>query len=832
MSDDSQNTSNEKSGPIPGFQDVNTFTQQALKSVLQATRASNDLPAAGDDFDYYSSFQGVRDILDIEGKRVLNIIQNVLRYHNVKGHMTSSSDAHDLEDKFDVLMDANDHILEKVGSYLDESAGLKKKEEDLIIATATPKVKQASTASWNKRSSASPSISEYKLLTARNIQRPQLKFRDKIDNENRPFVPRITEKPNALQSLEESLKLHEDITPEMLEEPDFLYPHPYKFELRVFKPIEKQLQASEPIRPLSTADTPLTFVSTVTEFQTILDRLRKEEILAVDLEHHSYRTFQGITCLMQISTATEDFLIDTLSLRNDLSPLNEILTNPAVVKVFHGADSDIDWLQRDFGLYVVNMFDTGQAARVLNHARFSLAHLMEHYCNVTTDKQYQLADWRIRPLPEELMQYARDDTHYLLYIYHRMKQELLARGNDQKNLLMSVLQRSTEICAKVYKKAVFKEDTYLELYKKSKKVFNSRQLQALQKLYQWRDKLARVEDESTGYVLPNHMLLQIAEILPREQQGIFACCTPIPPLVRQFLPEIHKFILEAREAPLIKVSLPQEKRPSSYQHPRYDPNSLLNCHHDLSHMSESQQSTTLPDVSMVTKSSMLYGTNNSGLIVRVKASPLLTAFGDKREKKKVTKGQRIAAALASAFLSPFTKFLPDDGKPSAEKEAQSLGSWTLKKNTKRKERSPSPPKGPPPKKVKPDPVSEQIELSVREMTIQQRQRDREKEDHVNLKTTDDDKPKKKKKKKKEKREKREDAEFAAFDYSQADQNMFLGGDSKKKKPDVFNPYASLQSKGTQKVGRSSQSFSRSQKSHSYKQDGKGGGRSHNWPKQK
>lgn len=54
-----------------------------------------------------------------------------------------------------------------------------------------------------------------------------------------------------------------------------------------------------------------------------------------------------------------------------------------------------------------------------------------------------------RPLPAELMKYAREDTHYLTYIYQRMKQELLARGNDQKNLLLSVLQRSTEICAKV-----------------------------------------------------------------------------------------------------------------------------------------------------------------------------------------------------------------------------------------------------------------------------------------------------------------------------------------------------------------------------------------------
>ena len=57
---------------------------------------------------------------------------------------------------------------------------------------------------------------------------------------------------------------------------------------------------------------------------------------------------------------------------------------------------DIGWLQRDFGIYVVNMFDTGQAARVLNFEKFSLAYLLKKYCDVTANKQYQLADWRIR----------------------------------------------------------------------------------------------------------------------------------------------------------------------------------------------------------------------------------------------------------------------------------------------------------------------------------------------------------------------------------------------------------------------------------------------------
>lgn len=59
---------------------------------------------------------------------------------------------------------------------------------------------------------------------------------------------------------------------------------------------------------------------------------------------------------------------------------------------------DVGWLQRDFGIYVVNMFDTGQAARVLNYGKYSLAFLLKKFCDVTANKQYQLADWRLRLL--------------------------------------------------------------------------------------------------------------------------------------------------------------------------------------------------------------------------------------------------------------------------------------------------------------------------------------------------------------------------------------------------------------------------------------------------
>lgn len=49
-----------------------------------------------------------------------------------------------------------------------------------------------------------------------------------------------------------------------------------------------------------------------------------------------------------------------------------------------------------------------------------------------------------------------------------------------------------------YMKPIFTEESYMELYKKQKKSFNSQQLTAFRLMYAWRDKLARAEDESTG----------------------------------------------------------------------------------------------------------------------------------------------------------------------------------------------------------------------------------------------------------------------------------------------------------------------------------------------
>ncbi|XP_075920144.1 exosome complex component 10-like isoform X2 [Petromyzon marinus] len=318
--------------------------------------------------------------------------------------------------------------------------------------------------------------------------------------------------------------------------------------------------------------------------------------------HHSYRSFLGITCLMQISMREEDFIIDTLMLRDDLHILNEAFTNPNIVKVFHGADSDIEWLQRDLGL----------------------------------------------PLLPDMLHYARADTHYLLYVYDRVRADLLTKALGRPNLLQLVWDQSRTVALKRYHKPVFTEDSYLKLLHKHKQPLDVQQSSAARLLYAWRDRTARAEDESTGYVLPNHMLMKIAEEMPRELQGVLACCNPVPPLVRQNANELWQLVKQARLVPLIK----------RLENPLF-------CPHD---------GLSLDDRQPITR----HGTEVEGARRAVPATrPVLTLIDDSEEQQNEARtaqsstSQMKAARVLQTFVNPFGMYLPSsDGKslPFQEKK--------------------------------------------------------------------------------------------------------------------------------------------------------------------
>ena len=113
--------------------------------------------------------------------------------------------------------------------------------------------------------------------------------------------------------------------------------HPYQYEITNFTPpghlFNPPSSPTSP-EPLSTSP-PVTYVSHASQLPALLETLKQASEIAVDLEHHSYRSFAGFVCLMQVSTRTQDWIIDCLDpgIRVDLECLNEVFTDPNIVKV-------------------------------------------------------------------------------------------------------------------------------------------------------------------------------------------------------------------------------------------------------------------------------------------------------------------------------------------------------------------------------------------------------------------------------------------------------------------------------------------------------------------
>lgn len=254
---------------------------------------------------------------------------------------------------------------------------------------------------------------------------------------------------------------------------------------------------------------------------------------------YSADLFQGMTCILQISTRNEDFIVDTLELRDDLQILNEVFTDPKIVKVLHGAIADICSLQRDFAVYVVNMFDTYEAAKELGLESLQLCGLVSKYCNVMLDKSLRTSDWRTRPLSADQVLYARQDTHYLLYIYDVMKNALLDVGFVTT---ANVYITSQNTCKIVYEKP--KKVQSAVLYNRTGRRFDDSQMKIFDALVDWRDQMARRSDESLEYFLPIATLVKLAEEMPRTEREILDCCAHpfVPNMVKRFKREIIKLI--------------------------------------------------------------------------------------------------------------------------------------------------------------------------------------------------------------------------------------------------------------------------------------------------
>ena len=427
-------------------------------------------------------------------------------------------------------------------------------------------------------------------LKAQDMEKPQLQFQHVPTNrESSPFKPLLQSKPHGIVPLETEpiaadelsqsqyaahisiyscLGLdHHHLLPKTKQskrvdiDSDFpsRYPHPYQLEIEQYRyPTSIYTQADPmPYHPFDS--TTATFVDTEEALEEMLEELKQANEIAIDLEHHDQRSYIGLVSLMQISTRDRDWIVDTLKpWRRKIQVLNEVFANSNIVKVLHGAYMDIVWLQRDLGLYIVGLFDTHYAARGLGYAGGSLAFLLKKFANVDAQKQYQMADWRVRPLPQELFDYARSDTHYLLYIYDCMRNEMIQRSdlslpNHEGDKLWDVLQKSSETALQRYEHPVYDSELgqggfgWYKMLARTPALFTKEQFAVFRAVHKWRDEVAREQDDSVHYVMPNHQVYSVARELPANRAALMGIAQPTTQTVRLRANELVSVVAKAKE---------------------------------------------------------------------------------------------------------------------------------------------------------------------------------------------------------------------------------------------------------------------------------------------
>lgn len=353
---------------------------------------------------------------------------------------------------------------------------------------------------------------------------------------------------------------------------------------------DRVFQILDPIEPQPVATTSATWVDTYEGVVDMLQELKEAKEIAVDLEHHDFRTYIGLVSLLQISTREKDWIVDTLKpWRHKLQVLNQVFADPTIVKVripviqvcfllltmircftahtwtWFGFSAILDSTSTASSTHSLQAMPCIIPAEAwhfffpnssISKLTSGINWLIGEYGMATSPLQCLSLLTLIRPLPEEMMYYARSDTHYLLYIYDKIRNDLVQvsdRSNPDKDLITRVLEKSRELSLSRHENLEFNEETgegsrgwFNFVLKNSHLAYKSDQFAVFRAIWKWRDVTARKEDENPNFVLGTNNLTEIARINPPDAKALHSMLPLTAALARSRVNEIWSLVQEEK----------------------------------------------------------------------------------------------------------------------------------------------------------------------------------------------------------------------------------------------------------------------------------------------
>jgi len=150
------------------------------------------------------------------------------------------------------------------------------------------------------------------------------------------------------------------------------------------------------------------------------------------------------------------------------------------------------------------VFDTMIAAQLLGIEEIGLASLIERFFDVAIPKQGQKSDWSRRPLSEQQLCYAVNDTRFLADLAERLGAELTERGRfdwHQESCRAMVASTGRD----------HSRDPEEAWRIKGAGRLTRRQLAYLRELWHWRDQHARSKNVPPFKVIGNQQILELVQ---------------------------------------------------------------------------------------------------------------------------------------------------------------------------------------------------------------------------------------------------------------------------------------------------------------------------------
>jgi len=156
-----------------------------------------------------------------------------------------------------------------------------------------------------------------------------------------------------------------------------------------------------------------------------------------------------------------------------------------------------------------------------------------------------------------MFDYARSDTHFLLYIYDRMRNQLIDDSDISQpdgNLIEHVMNKSKSDALQRYERPFYDaqrgsgQGGWFNMLTRSSFLPNGEQRAVFKAVHRWRDNVARQEDESVQWILPKHVLFSIARQMPTTASSLVKCSHPMSKPFCALIEDLLEAIKRAKAA--------------------------------------------------------------------------------------------------------------------------------------------------------------------------------------------------------------------------------------------------------------------------------------------